>query len=284
MRNLNKYHWLAICSIFVFIFMYLTNIWVTNNIKDNSNSLYPLKVIDNEIRKGDTVLYRFIPVDGGSMEFTYRYILQREKDGKIDSFSVYNSKRIEISNMLIGETPVTEYLWEIVMNDDLPNNYGYYSIRMKYVHNKDTCEWKKFIEKLEKKTGREFALPNTYEWEYAARGGQKSKGYKYAGSNDVDEVALYSGNTKSENDVIGKTKATNELGLYDMSGGVRELTSTRYGEVDLLSQRYNNYVSYHSNSYLSRGGSFRSSAEECATQCPTPCLIPHTGARLILKY
>ncbi len=76
-------------------------------------------------------------------------------------------------------------------------------------------------------TGRKYALPTEAQWEYAARGGVKSKGYKYSGSNNIDEVAWYDDNSEDETHSVGK-KSPNELGIYDMSGNVWEWCSDWY--------------------------------------------------------
>ena len=77
------------------------------------------------------------------------------------------------------------------------------------------CEW------LSKKTGKNYRLPTEAEWEYAARGGNKSRSYKYSGSNDLRNVAWYDANSNSKTHPIGKLK-DNELRIYDMSGNVWE--------------------------------------------------------------
>ena len=117
------------------------------------------------------------------------------------------------------------------------------------------CEW------LSRKTGQSFRLPTEAEWEYAARGGNKSRGYKYSGSNSIDDVAWYTSNSGSKTHQVG-TKSPNELGVYDMSGNVWEWCQDWYGDYSSGSQY--NPTGPSSGSYrVDRGGSWRSSAEGC---------------------
>ena len=98
-----------------------------------------------------------------------------------------------------------------------------------------------------------YRLPTEAEWEYAARGGNKSKGYKYSGSDNVDDVAWYWQNSGSKPQEVGK-KAPNELGIYDMSGNVWEWCSDWYGNYSSSSQT-NPYNSAPDLCRAVRGGS-----------------------------
>ena len=122
-----------------------------------------------------------------------------------------------------------------------------------------------FIKKLNKKTGQNYRLPTEAEWEYAARGGvetiHESSQTKYAGSNNIDNVAWYTSNSGSKTHTVG-TKQANELGIYDMSGNVWEWCSDWYGSYSSGSQ--NNPQGAKSGKYrVLRGGSWNNNAIYC---------------------
>lgn len=133
----------------------------------------------------------------------------------------YNSEKpvhsVTLSNYYLGETEVTQALWNAVMGSN-PSYFEGDALPVEQVAWNDCQE---FIRKLNQKTGKNFRLPTEAEWEYAARGGKKSNGYKYAGSNNIDSVAWYTDNSGSKTHPV-KGKSSNELGLYDMSGNVWE--------------------------------------------------------------
>lgn len=129
-----------------------------------------------------------------------------------------------VQSYYIGETEVTQALWNAVMNDkryrtqkgdecgdNYPANYLWW------------YESQEFIHKLNDLTHMDFRLPSGAEWEFAARGGKYGNGFKYAGSDDIDNVAWADGQV---HEVMAK--APNELGLYDMSGNVCELCQDGY--------------------------------------------------------
>ncbi len=126
-----------------------------------------------------------------------------------------------------------------------------------------------FIPKLNQLTGKTYRLPTEAEWEYAARGGNNSGGYKYSGSNTLGDVAWYSGNNGSSGSVnygakpVG-TKNPNELGIYDMSGNVREWVSDWYNSSYYSSSPTNNPTGPTSGSNrVYRGGSWNFVAGDC---------------------
>ena len=129
------------------------------------------------------------------------------------------SHQVSVSGFSIGQTEVTQELWEAVMWNN-PSTYKDPSAPV-YLLNFNDC--KAFINRLNELTGQTFRLPTEAEWEFAARGGTKSQGYKYAGSDNPDDVAWYHDNAPHLNGPQPvATKAPNELGLYDMSGNVEE--------------------------------------------------------------
>jgi formylglycine-generating enzyme required for sulfatase activity len=126
----------------------------------------------------------------------------------------------------MGETQVTQALWQAVMGKN-PSKFKGNDQRPVESVSWNDCQ--DFIEQLNRITGEHFRLPTEAEWEFAARGGNESKGCRYAGSNDLDEVAWYDGNSNLQTHQVA-TKQPNELGLYDMSGNVWEWCADWLGE------------------------------------------------------
>ena len=135
----------------------------------------------------------------------------------------------------------------LLNNDDAAGHYP--------VENISYDEATEFVHRLSKKTNIKFALPSEEEWEYAARGGQKSQGFKYAGSNDINEVAWYRDNADGSTHPVGE-KMPNELGLYDMSGNVWEWTETP-------AHSYASNVEPGGTIFIRRGGSWWHKARNC---------------------
>ena len=144
-----------------------------------------------------------------------------------DSDAEVNEKpahQVTLSDFSIGKFTVTQKLWEAVMGNNPSWLGGDDLLPVETVSWNDAQE---FISKLNTATGKTFRLPTEAEWEYAARGGSKSKGYKYSGSNDINAVAWYAENREIDPHPVG-TKAPNELGIYDMSGNVWEWCNDWY--------------------------------------------------------
>ncbi len=189
---------------------------------------------------------------------------------------------VTLSDYYIGETEVTQALWQAVMGSN-PSSFKGNSNPVESVSWNDCQE---FIRKLNSLTGRTFRLPTEAEWEFAARGGNKSKGYKYAGSNSIDNVAWYTSNSSSKTHAV-KTKSPNELGIYDMSGNVWERCQDCYGSYSSNAQTNPKGPSIGSLPVLRvlRGGSWFNNAWYCRVSkrgTSSPDFRDDFGLRLVL--
>ena len=171
-----------------------------------------------------------------------------------DDSDAYDSEKpvhsVTVSSFSIGKYEVTQKLWKAVMG----TNPSYFKGDNLPVENVSWNDVQEFIRKLNAKTGKHYRLPTEAEWEFAARGGNRSRGYKYAGSNDIGTVAWYGSNSGDKTHPVG-AKAPNELGIYDMSGNVWEWTSDIWC-TDYKSPRTGSYRVY-------RGGGWDYSARDC---------------------
>ena len=164
------------------------------------------------------IVFKMIYVQGGT--FTMGSTPEQGSDCYSDEKP---SHSVTLSDFYIGETEVTQALWKAVMGNN-PSDFKGDNLPVENVSWND-CQG--FVMKLNQLTGKTFRLPTEAEWEYAARGGNKSQQYKYAGSNSLSDVAWYSDNSGDKTHPV-KTKNPNALGLYDMCGNVWELCSDWY--------------------------------------------------------
>ena len=165
---------------------------------------------------------------------------------------------VTLSDYYIGQTEVTQELWQAVMGSN-PAKYEKGPTLPVYYVSWNDCQ--EFISKLNRLTGGRFRLPTEAEWEYAARGGNKSRGYIFSGSNYLGSVAWYFDNSGGEAHPVG-SKSPNELGLYDMSGNVWEWCSDWYGYYPSSSQTNPTGASSGSRRVI-RGGSWIINASFC---------------------
>lgn len=224
----------------------------------------------------DSLITNIVYVSGGT--FTMGATSEQGSDAEDDEKPTHS---VTVSSFYICKYEVTQAIWNAVMGatpsyfegDDLPVTYV------------DFNDCQKFIRKLNALTGKNFRLPTEAEWEFAARGGNKSRGYKYAGSNNIGDVAWYDDNSGGEVCPVG-TKSPNELGLYDMSGNVWEWCQDWYGDYSSASQT--NPTGAGSGSYrVLRGGSWPDYARRCRSsfRCYYAPDDPHYtfGLRLVLS-
>ncbi len=222
------------------------------------------------------VSFTMMPVVGG--DFSMGGTDEQRGFTVVDEFPIH---QVTLDSYYIGQTEVTVALWRAVMGDVPPYENKDDDCPVVYVSWND-CQ--KFISKLNAMTGENFRLPTEAEWEFAARGGNSSRGYRYAGGNTVGNVAWYWDNASGYVKRVGG-KAANELGLYDMSGNASEWCADTYDAYATYSQ--NNPLSVKDTGYrLSRGGGCHQQETRCrvsarASWLPTAS-SDDIGLRLVL--
>ena len=201
----------------------------------------------------NSVPFNMVMVDGGTFMMGL--------EGDQEATPVH---QVTLSDYCIGETEVTQALWQTIMGSNPSYNQSNENLP---VENMDWNDCQEFVTKLSRVTGQNFRLPTEAEWEFAARGGNLSNGYLYAGSNNLDEVAWYKDNSGNKTHEVA-TKAPNELGLYDMSGNVFEWCQDYYGPYSSEAQidptgpangdfricRSSAYSRYNTNNWFKCGG------------------------------
>ena len=249
------------------------------------------------------VTFTMVIVDGGTFMMG-----ATEEQGTVDpEDDEYPVHEVTLSSYGIGQTEVTQELWAAVMSwhpdttdEDFDAEYihpSYFSSKNGYpddfqrpVENVSLHKINIFLGDLKALTGREFRLPTDAEWEFAARGGNLSRGYKYSGSDDLDEVAWwgcnFNGNSGNCTNPVA-TKVPNELGIYDMSGNVWECTSDRYRYIYPSEPVVNPYYPIINGAGQSgRGGCWAHRSKDCRVSrrffYPSPYASDTHGLRLAL--
>lgn len=198
------------------------------------------------------LINNMVYVSGGT--FTMGGTSEQGSDAESDEKPTHN---VTLSSYYICKYEVTQALWRAVMGST-PSYFKGDNLPVEQV---SWNECQTFINRLNSYTGRNFRLPTEAEWEFAARGGNYSRHYKYSGSNYISDVAWYDDNSGNRTHPVG-TKQPNELGLYDMSGNVCEWCSDWYGSYSSYSQ--SNPTGPNSGSFrVDRGGSWGNFAGSC---------------------
>ncbi|MDZ4682085.1 MAG: SUMF1/EgtB/PvdO family nonheme iron enzyme [Saprospiraceae bacterium] len=202
----------------------------------------------------DTIADGMVFVKGGT--FTMGCLDGRDKDCYVDEKP---SHSVTLNGFYISRTEVTQAQWKAVMRSNPSEFKNCPSCPVESVSWEDVQDFFKKLNALS--SGAKYRLPTEAEWEYAARGGIKSKGYLYAGNNDLGEVAWYGENAGDKTHPTGKKK-TNELGLFDMSGNVYEWCSDWSGDYASAAQK--NPTGAKSGSLrVRRGGSWAYDPRDC---------------------
>ena len=218
------------------------------------------------------VSFDMIFVEGGT------FMMGATEDDKEVDYRDKPAHQVTLSDYYIGKFEVTQELWKALMG----KNHEYFKGGEKYpVGDMSRKDILKFIKKLNKLTGRQFRLPTEAEWEYAARGGKWSRGFKFSGSDTLDNVGWYFNNSSGKLHPVGM-KNPNELGIYDMSGNVKEWCSDWFGEypMDPQTDPVGSLRSPYCSGWIYRGGGFGDQRLEVpnpgvSDRCYYPCSVTH---------
>jgi formylglycine-generating enzyme required for sulfatase activity len=276
------------------------------NLKDNNVELSHSQqkilslvqnIISNQIPVSDLVRY----------VFAFEPEMVFVKGGTFKRYHNYELRNVTLSDFYIGRFPVTQIQWSTIMGTNPSFFLGDNNRPVERITQENVMQ---YCDKLSKITGKNYSLLTEAQWEFAARGGNMSKGYKYSGSNYLDEVAWYlknSGHGQEEppryikfedrfkqygscTHPVGQKKG-NELGIYDMCGNVFEICldsgGTHFSELPVKDP-----VSLHINNNFSRkakGGSFANVEDHCTIHhhfsATSEDTNPHIGFRVaISKY
>ena len=208
------------------------------------------------------ISFQMVAIEGGTFTMGVDSAMV---DAGIASVDELPAHEVTLEPYSIGQTEVTQELWQAVMGN---NPSGFTGDPQRPVEQVSWDDCQEFIARLNAITGKNFRLPTEAEWEYAARGANKSSGYLYAGSDNVDDVAWYYTNSY----VVGNdspdfgthavaTKHSNEMRIYDMSGNVMEWCNDMYLPYDTEDAESGSTL----NRRVIRGGCWFSLPVDCRT-------------------
>jgi formylglycine-generating enzyme required for sulfatase activity len=200
-----------------------------------------------------------------------------------NSFSGRGAHQVTLSGFRISKYEITQALWKSVMDTNISLNKCPDCPVEEVSYN----DIQSFIRKLDERTHKHYSLPTDAQWEFAARGGNKTKTFKYAGSDIIDEVAWYGGERIDSTHPVGH-KQPNELGIHDMSGNVAEICSDWWDPLYFPNAETDPPGPPSGKGHIVRGGNWGANPDNCGVLAPGHIAYPddrnaHIGFRLVLN-